>query len=47
LNISNLFNNCSSLSSLPDISKWDINRPIIMNNIFNGCFSILNVPEMK
>ena len=32
-----MFNWCSSLSSLPDISKWNVSNVNNMNNMFNGC----------
>ena len=32
--MASLFNECKSLTSLPDISKWNTNNVIIMNNIF-------------
>ena len=35
-----MLSGCSSLSSLPDISKWNTNYPD-MDNMFNGCFNTL------
>ena len=32
-----MFSNCSSLSSLPDISKWNTNNVIEIYYIFDGC----------
>ena len=34
-----MFADCNSLSSLPDISKWDTNNVTDMNNMFAGCNS--------
>ena len=34
-NIIYMFDICSSLISLPDISKWNTNNVISMNDIFN------------
>ena len=35
-----LFYGCSSLSSLPDISKWNTNSVTDMSSIFYGCTSL-------
>jgi len=32
-----MFYRCLSLSSLPDISKWNTNKVTIMNDMFDGC----------
>ena len=42
--MSDIFRECSSLISLPDISKWDTNNVIDMNGIFNGCTSLSSLP---
>ena len=42
--MSYIFQNCSSLSSLPDISKWNTNNVANMENMFYGCSSELNNP---
>ena len=39
--MSGMFDNCSSLSSLPDISKWNTNKVIDMKEMFKNCFSLL------
>ena len=36
-----MFRYCSSLSSLPDISKWDTNNVTNMNEMFYGCLNII------
>jgi len=38
--MSYLFYNCISLSSLPDISKWNIDNVINMDNLFSYCQSL-------
>ena len=45
--MSNLFNNCSSLTSLPDISKWNTIKVIDMNNMFNDCRSLISLPDIS
>jgi len=37
--MSNIFNGCESLSSLTDISKWNINNVTNMSFMFDGCSS--------
>ena len=39
-----LFNDCSSLKSLPDISKWDIKNIKNNDEMFEGCKKSLNIP---
>ena len=39
--MSNLFELCQYLKSLPDISKWNTNHIISVNKMFNGCFNII------
>jgi surface protein len=31
-----MFEGCSSLSSLPDISNWDLNKNLSTKNMFKG-----------
>ena len=40
----NVFNQCSSLTSLPDISKWNTKNVI---NMFNKCISLSSIPDIK
>ena len=40
-----LFCNCSSLISLPDISKWNINKVDKMEHMFENCSSSLMIPN--
>ena len=37
----NIFNKCSKLESLPDISKWNTNNATNMSNMFYGCLNII------
>jgi len=45
--MSGIFSECSSLSSLPDILKWNINKVEDMSYIFNLCPSLLSKPDIK
>ncbi len=40
-----MFKNCHSLSSLPDISKWDTKNVTDMSYMFDGCKENLNIPS--
>ena len=40
-----MFCGCSSLVSLPDISKWNINKVINMRNMFWGCKLLKSLPD--
>ena len=40
----NMFKNCISLNSVPDISKWNLKNVNVINNIFKGCKKSLNIP---
>ena len=40
-NTSYMFYDCSSLKSLPDISKWNTNNVTNMSNMFYGCLNII------
>ena len=42
-----MFNGCSSLSSLPDISKWNTNNVTNMNCMFSWCSSLLSLPDIS
>ena len=42
-----IFCECSSLSSLPDISNWNINNVTYMSGIFYGCSSLLSLPDIS
>ena len=38
---------CSSLTSLPDLSKWDINNVKYMASFFQNCSSLLYIPDIS
>ena len=40
-NMSWMFSECSSLSSLPDISKWNTKNATNMNDMFSECPNII------
>ena len=41
-----MFYRCSSLTSLPNIRKWNTNNVINMEGIFQGCTSLTNLPDI-
>ena len=43
--ISYMFYNCHSLSSLPELSRWKIKKDINKSFIFYGCNDSLNIPS--
>ena len=45
-NMSYMFYRCSSLSSLPDISKWNTNNVTEMSFIFDGCSSLSSLSDI-
>jgi len=38
---------CKSLSSLPDISKWIINKVTNMRYMFSGCKLLSSLPDIS
>ena len=46
-NMSGMFNGCSSLISLPDISKWDTKNVKDMNDMFCECSSLISLPDIS
>ena len=42
-----MFGKCSSLSSLPDISKWSTNNVINMKNMLYACSSLSSLPDIS
>ena len=42
-----MFYGCSSLSSLPDISKWNTNNVTDMSWMFLGCPSLSSLPDIS
>ena len=45
--LSFMFEGCSSLESLAEISNWKTNYVINMNNMFNGCSSLKMLPDIS
>ena len=46
-NMSYMFCKCSSLISLPDISKWNTINVENMSYIFSGCSSLISFPDIS
>ena len=42
-----LFYKCSSLQSLPDISKWNMNNVMTISLLFFGCSSLTSLPDIS
>ena len=42
-----MFRECKSLTSLPDISKWNTNNVKDMSSMFEGCSSLSSLPKWK
>ena len=42
-----MFNQCSSLTSLPDISKWDTSNIENMRCLFDSCKSLISLPDIS
>ena len=42
-----MFSNCFSLISLPDINKWNINKVEDNKNIFEDCLALIFLPNIK
>ena len=47
INMSYMFYKCSSLLSLPYISKWNTQNIIDMRNMFYGCTSLSSLPDIS
>ena len=45
--MSYMFCFCSSLNSLPDISKWDTKNVTNMSYMFGGCNSLESFPDIS
>ena len=46
-NVNCMFDGCSSLSSLPDISKWNTNNITSMKSMFHGCSLLSSLPDIS
>jgi len=42
-----MFYECLSISSLPDISKWNTNNVSNITDIFKGCSSLSSLPDIS
>ena len=42
-----MFDCCSRLKSLPDISNWDTSNVNNMSNIFSSCKSLISLPDIS
>jgi len=42
-----MFDKCSSLEELPNISKWNINHVKNMSDLFYGCSKIKYLPDIS
>ena len=47
INMSYMFFNCSSLLSLPNISKWNTNNVTNMSYMFYGCWKLSSFPDIS
>ena len=45
--MSNIFNECTVLSVLPDISKWNTSNVTDISYMFNGCISLTYLPDIS
>ena len=45
--MNSMFWYCSSLQSLPDISKWDTKNVTDMSYMFYGCSSLQSLPDIS
>ena len=42
-----MFEGCSSLKSLPDISKFHTNKAVSLTSMFEGCSSLKTLPDIS
>jgi surface protein len=42
-----LFSDCKSLSTLPDISKWNTNNVTNISYLFSDCKSLSTLPDIS
>ena len=42
-----MFQECNSLISLPDISKWDTSKVTNMRGMYSGCYSLTSLPDIS
>ena len=46
-NMSYMFYRCNSLSSLPDILKWNTSKVTNMRSMFDNCHSLPSLPDIS
>ena len=46
-NVGNIFAECSSLTKLPDISKWNTDKVNNMNGLFYKCTNLISLPDIS
>ena len=44
--MNNMFSNCTTLQSLPDISKWNTKNIKNMNWMFSHCYGLKSLPDL-
>ena len=42
-----IFEECESLKTLPDISKWNTNNVTTLDGVFNCCKSLISLPDIS
>ena len=47
MTINGLFYECSSLKTLPDISKWNLNNIVSLKFVFFKCSSLTSLPDIS
>ena len=45
--MSGMFDGCSSLKSLPDISEWDTKNTTDISGMFKGCTLLITLPDIS
>ena len=45
--MNHMFSSCSSLQSLPDISKWNTEKVTDMSYMFESCRSLKSLPDIS
>ena len=45
--MNSMFRKCESLSSLPDISKWNTKNVTSMSDMFRKCESLSSLPDIS
>ena len=45
--MNSMFSYCKTLSSLPDISKWNTSNVNGMSGLFDGCEALSSLPDIS